>query len=152
MSKCLFCAIGKGTEPSACIYEDDVCKVFLDIFPASKGHLLIIPKEHVVTYDELKGAQREHISRVTQLLSKAAMTSGLNPQGYNIQINNGVAANQHVPHLHIHIIPRYKGDLIKVMAHFLMQAPGIFIGRKKLTDLEKTAEILREALTKVSAQ
>ncbi len=152
MPECLFCAIGRDSEPSARVYEDDICKVFLDVYPASKGHLLIIPKQHYVTYDEMEIEVREHISSVTHRLCKAVMLSDLNPHGYNIQVNNGVAANQHVPHLHIHVIPRYRGDMLKVMGHFLIQVPGIFIGRKKLESLQTSAEAIRIGLQRVDMQ
>ncbi len=152
MSDCLFCSIAKDLEPSTCVYEDADCKVFMDIYPVSKGHLLIIPKTHHVTYDELGDSMRDNLSRVTHLMCRTLMASKLAPQGYNIQVNNGTAANQHVPHLHIHVIPRYRGDSLKVMAHFLLQAPGIFIGKRSHQYLSPIAEIIRSAMSGMESQ
>ncbi|WP_020409626.1 HIT family protein [Hahella ganghwensis] len=146
MSDCLFCAIAADQEPSTCVYEDDDCKVFLDIYPVSRGHMLIIPKAHHVTFDEVSDELRNRLSRVTHLMSRVVMTSELGAQGYNIQVNNGTAANQHVPHLHIHVIPRYKGDVLKVMGHFLLQAPGIFIGKRKHASLTPIADIIKNGV------
>ncbi|OZG70512.1 hypothetical protein BTA51_25600 [Hahella sp. CCB-MM4] len=152
MPDCLFCLIAKDHEPSSCVFEDADCKVFLDIYPVSKGHMLIIPKNHYVTYDELSDRLRESLSKVTHLMCKAVMASDLAPLGYNIQVNNGTAANQHVPHLHIHVIPRYRGDVIKVMTHFLLQAPGIFIGKRSHKSLSPVVDIIRSAISDLENQ
>jgi diadenosine tetraphosphate (Ap4A) HIT family hydrolase len=83
--------------------------VVLDGFPVSKGHTLIIPKRHVGSFFEITDEERAYL---LVLLNKAKVViqGEFNPDGYNIGINDGPAAGQTVPHLHLHLIPRYKGD------------------------------------------
>ena len=84
--------------------------VIRDGFPVSEGHTLIIPKRHTGSFFELTGAEREDLF---DLLSQARneLIKTYNPDGFNIGINDGSAAGQTVPHLHIHLIPRFKGDI-----------------------------------------
>jgi len=83
--------------------------VVRDAFPISPGHTLIIPKRHVGSFFELEADER---AELLALLDKAKVVADeeFSPQGYNIGINDGAAAGQTVPHLHIHLIPRYQGD------------------------------------------
>jgi diadenosine tetraphosphate (Ap4A) HIT family hydrolase len=83
--------------------------VVRDAFPISLGHTLIIPKRHVGSFFELAADER---AELLALLDKAktVVDKEFSPQGYNIGINDGAAAGQTVPHLHIHLIPRYQGD------------------------------------------
>jgi len=107
-SNCIFCKIANGEIPSATIYEDDDFRVILDLGPASKGHALILPKEHfkdVCELDEKVGA------KVLSLGAKigTAMKKSLGCAGFNLVQNNGEAAGQTVFHFHVHVIPRYEG-------------------------------------------
>ena len=105
---CIFCKIANGVIPSSTLYEDEDFRVILDLGPASKGHALILPKEHyqdVCELDEAIGA------KVLPLAGKigAAMKKALGCAGFNLVQNNGAAAGQTVMHFHMHIIPRYEG-------------------------------------------
>lgn len=142
MPDCLFCKIVSGQEQAVHLYKDDHCQVFMDLFPLSRGHILIIPTKHCVTWDELTPSVRNHLGKVSQFAAKATMQSSLGASGYNIQINNGKAANQHIPHLHIHVIPRYKGDTFSVIRRLLMQMPGLFIGKASQKQLTETRDII----------
>ena len=104
MENCIFCKISKGDVPADKIYEDKEFLVFLDIRPVSHGHILIIPKEHVVWMQEASDAL---ISKIFVLTKKImlAMKNGL-PCDYVLE---SVAGNE-VPHFHIHLIPRYFKD------------------------------------------
>jgi diadenosine tetraphosphate (Ap4A) HIT family hydrolase len=84
--------------------------VVRDAYPVSPGHTLIIPRRHIGSFFELGAAERQDLMH---LLDKAQATLRINhqPQGYNIGINDGTAAGQTVPHLHIHLIPRYTNDV-----------------------------------------
>ena len=106
---CIFCKIANGEIPSATIYEDDDFRVILDLGPASKGHALIIPKEH---YRNLYDIDEELASKAIVLAKKMVkkMTDVLGCDGYNIVQNNEEAAGQTVFHFHMHLIPRYKDD------------------------------------------
>ena len=105
---CIFCKIANGEIPSASLYEDDEFKVILDLGPLAKGHSLILPKRHCANIYE---APEEMVSKAFRLAKKMAgkMTDALQCDGFNIIQNNGEAAGQTVFHLHIHLIPRYKG-------------------------------------------
>ena len=108
-SNCIFCKIAAGEIPSNTIYEDDEFKVFLDISPATKGHALIVPKQH---YKDIYDIDEEVAARAMKLGKKLAthMTEVLGCDGFNLMQNNNEAAGQTVFHLHIHVIPRWKGD------------------------------------------
>ena len=106
---CIFCKIAAGEIPSKTIYEDERFRVILDISPASKGHALIIPKEHYANIYELP----EEMAASAMVLAKklaAHMTEILQCDGFNIIQNNGEPAGKTVFHFHMHLIPRYKGD------------------------------------------
>mgnify|MGYP000056656249 FL=1 len=109
MSNCIFCKIANGEIPSATLYEDEDFRVILDLGPASKGHALILPKEH---FKDLYELDDEVASKALVLAKKmiTKLTDVLGCDGYNIVQNNGETAGQTVFHFHIHLIPRYKDD------------------------------------------
>ncbi len=106
---CVFCKIAKGDIPSKVLYEDDEFKVILDLGPATKGHALILPKNH---YRNLYEIPDEVAGKVMLLAKKMAlhMTEKLNCDGFNLVQNNGEASGQTVFHFHMHLIPRYTED------------------------------------------
>lgn len=109
MDNCVFCMIANGAIPSACVYEDDDFKAILDIAPAAKGHVLILPKKHC---QDLLSIDPEVASKALILASKIAnaQKKALGCDGINLLQNTGEAAWQSVMHLHIHLIPRYNND------------------------------------------
>lgn len=110
---CIFCKIAAGDIPSATIYEDNDFRVILDIEPASKGHALILPKEHYANLYELS----DELAAKALIVAKKVitkMTDILGCDGYNVVQNNGEAAGQTVFHFHIHLIPRYKDDDVNI--------------------------------------
>lgn len=122
---CIFCKIASGEIPSATLYEDENFRVILDVGPASKGHALILPKDHYANINELP----EEIVAKAFVLAKqmaARLTAALDCDGFNILQNNGETAGQTVFHFHIHLIPRYQNDHVG-----LTWTPG------KLTDEDK---------------
>ncbi len=104
---CLFCEIIKGNIPSKKVYEDDKVFVFLDINPNTNGHMLIVPKKHIVTVDDIDNDLAIHILEVEKKL-KRLLEEKLNIEGLTIVQNNGLG--QDVKHYHVHLIPRYKDD------------------------------------------
>ena len=106
---CIFCKIAAGEIPSVRVYEDDRVLAFMDINPLSEGHLLIIPKAHAATIYEITEDDFLAVMSATHKLA-AAVKKALNPDGINLLQLNGRAANQVVPHLHMHIVPRWSGD------------------------------------------
>ena len=113
MSDCIFCKIVKGDIPCAKIFEDEKVVSFLDIGPANKGHALIVTKEH---YETLLDVSDEVLCDLMNKAKKIAraMSSALGAEGINILMNNKKVAGQLVPHAHVHIIPRFNGDGIKL--------------------------------------
>lgn len=109
MSDCIFCKIAAGQIPSATVYEDDDFRAIMDIAPAHKGHIIVLPKTHAENLLTCDPAVAAKALPVVQKIA-AAVKKTLGCDGINILQNNGTAAGQTVFHLHIHIIPRYEGD------------------------------------------
>lgn len=106
---CIFCKIANGEIPSATIYEDDNFRAILDLGPASRGHALLLPKEH---YADLYALPDEVAAKVLPVAKKivSRMKDVLGCDGYNLVQNNGEPAGQTVFHFHMHMIPRYEND------------------------------------------
>lgn len=113
MTDCIFCKIAHGEIPSATLYEDNEFRVILDVGPASKGHVLILPKSHFANLYELSD---ETAGKVMVLAKKVGtkLVRALKCDGLNVIQNNGKIAGQTVFHYHIHLIPRYQGDKVKL--------------------------------------
>ena len=129
--ECIFCKIAGGEIPSSTVYEDDDFRVILDLGPASKGHALILPKQHFKDLCELDPAIA---AKALPLAGKigAAMKKALGCTGFNVVQNNGISAGQTVFHFHMHLIPRYKGDQVGITWH-----PG------ELSDADKEEILLK---------
>ncbi|MFC1834148.1 HIT family protein [Thermodesulfobacteriota bacterium] len=106
---CIFCKIVAGEIPSTKIYEDDLSLGIMDVAPINKGHLLVIPKEHFETILEIDHSLYGHLTTVMCRIA-GAVHEAIEPDGMNILQLNGKAANQVVPHLHIHLVPRWHED------------------------------------------
>lgn len=106
---CIFCKIVNGEIPSKTIYEDTMFKVILDVSPATKGHALILVKDHYANFFELpEDVAAEAIKLAKKIATK--MKENLQADGFNLVQNNGEVAGQTVNHFHLHLIPRYKND------------------------------------------
>lgn len=107
--ECIFCKIIKKEIPAHVVYEDDAVMGILDIHPRTPGHTIVIPKEHAFSINEITpetaSAMFEGVRRIISFLSEK-----LDPEGFTIGINHGEVAGQEVPHLHVHIMPRWKND------------------------------------------
>ena len=133
---CLFCSIVAGETAAATVLADDDFVGFLDIRPVFKGHVLLVPREHIVTLPDLPATLRDGFLAAGQRLA-TAMVEGLGAQGSFVAINNTVS--QSVPHLHLHVVPRTKGDGLR----------GFFWPRTKYADdadRDAFADRLRAAL------
>jgi histidine triad (HIT) family protein len=133
--KCIFCGIVSGKEPSNKVYEDEKYVAFLDIYPFSRGHTLVCPKEHGETIWDMSEADIAGLFRVASLVSRAVVKA-VGADGFRFVQNNGEAANQVVAHVHVHVIP------VK------MEDRGRFAGRKGLSadELKDTAVSIRKEL------
>ncbi len=105
-SECVFCKIVAGKLPCSLIYEDDYIISFLDISPVVPGHVLVLPKAH---HDNITVTPDDLLARCMQFVRKVATVQKrtLHADGVNVTQANGASAGQSVPHLHIHVIPRY---------------------------------------------
>lgn len=113
MAECIFCKIANGDIPAATLYEDGDFRVILDLNPASKGHALILPKAHAANLYELPDETAEKVMVLAKKMA-TKMTDALECEGFNLVQNNGELAGQTVFHFHMHLIPRYQGDEVKV--------------------------------------
>ena len=109
MDDCIFCKLANGVFPTNTIYEDDKFRVILDNGPATKGHALVLPKEH---YENVFEMPDDLLGEAVKVAKKVAtnMKDKLSCDGLNLIQNNGEAAGQTVMHFHLHIIPRYEND------------------------------------------
>ena len=106
---CIFCKIIAGELPSTRVYEDDRILAFMDIGPIAKGHVLVVPKRHSITISDTEPAILADIMTVVRNIAKAQI-EGMGADGVNITQANGDVAGQVVPHIHFHVIPRFKND------------------------------------------
>jgi len=113
MEDCIFCKIADGKIPSTKVYEDSNIISFLDIMPANKGHCLVVPKKHYETLLDIEEKDLENLIKVAKKIAKA-LTLSIGNGSFNLIMNNGKEAGQLVAHAHIHIIPRFKGDRLRL--------------------------------------
>lgn len=135
MLDCIFCKIIKGEITCAKVYEDEKVLAFLDISPVNYGHTLVIPKEHFTNIFDLPEDLLGETMKVVKKLS-SVIKDALRADGINLGMNNGQAAGQIVMHAHIHIIPRFKNDDLKLW-------PG---GKYKKGEIEKVARKIRNKI------
>jgi histidine triad (HIT) family protein len=133
---CVFCRIAARELPAAVVLDEPDLMAFLDTRPVFKGHVLLVPREHVDTLTDLPASLRDPFLEAAQRLARAVV-DGLGAQGSFVAMNNVVS--QSVPHLHLHVVPRTKGDGLR----------GFFWPRTKYADgeAEEYAARLREALS-----
>ncbi len=129
----LFSRIISRELPAAVLYEDEMCMVILDIAPVNKGHALVIAREEYETLTDCPDNVLSHLLSVTKKVA-LKMESALDIDGYNILVNNREASGQEVPHLHIHVIPRYSGD---------RKTPRFSKEQYSEGEMESTARMLR---------
>lgn len=107
--RCIFCKIAKGELDSHRIYEDEYTLAFLDINPAVEGHTVLIPKKHYQKLEDIPEEELGKLFKAVQLVTEKVQKA-LNTDSSNVGLNNGRPAGQAVPHTHVHIFPRHRGD------------------------------------------
>jgi histidine triad (HIT) family protein len=135
---CIFCKIAAGEIPCSKVFEDDTTLAFMDIAPLNKGHLLVIPKTH---FDNILEIDEETYGRLFSLICRIAKAvgAGISPDGMTVMQLNGKAASQVVPHLHIHIVPRWMGDGLAISSWESVTGD--------MKDISATAEIIKSKLS-----
>ena len=134
---CIFCKIVAGALPACKVYEDAHTLAFMDLGPIVKGHTLVIPKRHYDPLMQTPAAVLHQLISVVQQVA-AAQVRGLNADGVNIIQSNGKAAGQVVPHLHFHVIPRFRQD-----GHSWNWRPQAYADPREMQQL---AESIRQAV------
>ncbi|KHO51753.1 MAG: Hit-like protein involved in cell-cycle regulation [archaeon GW2011_AR17] len=134
MSNCVFCSIIQKEIPTQIVYEDSFSLAFLDIHPASKGHTLVIPKNHYEFLSQIPEHEYIAFMKTLQKIAKGMMHY---TEGINILQNNGKDAGQLVPHVHFHIIPRRPGDGIKIETWRTQHDPDLDKVQKTIQSLLK---------------
>nr|WP_298685100.1 HIT family protein [uncultured Methanomethylovorans sp.] len=107
--ECIFCKIISGSIPSYKVYEDELVFAFLDIYPCSEGHTVVLPKKHIERFTDLDVKDASDLFASVHKISKV-VSKTFDLHGMNIGMNVGEVAGQSVPHVHVHIIPRKEGD------------------------------------------
>lgn len=140
MEDCVFCRIIKGIAPASIIYTDGKVAAIMDIQPVNPGHVLIIPKAHAAQLSKLDEETGAHTFKIAMRIAKALRHSSIKCEGIDLFLADGEAAFQEVFHVHLHVIPRFKGDgfEIKIGPHY-----GLKPDRK---ELDRIAEKIREAM------
>jgi histidine triad (HIT) family protein len=113
---CLFCKIVAGDIPATRVYEDERTIAFMDINPGTRGHLLVIPREHAADLLEIEAEDLEAVARSAQTMA-ARVKDRLGADGVNLLNSCGSQAWQTVFHFHVHVIPRYAGDPLQLPWH-----------------------------------
>jgi len=137
---CVFCKLVNGQLPISMVYEDDNVMGAMDIQPVNTGHLLIFPKAHAARLADLRPDLGAHMFKVAMEVSGALRASGVRCEGVNLLIADGEAAGQEIPHVHLHVIPRFEGD------GFGFRFDESYFVLPEREELNETAGEIREAL------
>ncbi len=140
MHDCIFCAILAGRAPASLVYRDERCAAFLDIRPVNPGHTLVVPIRHAASLAELDPEDGAQLFRVAQRLAAALRRSGLRCEGVNLFLADGEAAGQEVFHVHLHVLPRFRGD------GFGMRFPPGYGQNPPRAELDEIAQRIRGAM------
>ncbi|MEU5843108.1 HIT family protein [Rhodococcus sp. NPDC047139] len=143
MSSCVFCAIVEGSGPAARVYEDDDVVAFLDVRPIARGHTLVVPRVHAARLEDLDPSAGAAVFRAGQRIARAMSRSELATDGTNLVLNDGRAAFQTVFHAHLHVLPRWEGDRVRM---------GIGLIRRRPHDPETTAALIRAGLDRLTSE
>lgn len=135
VNDCTFCKIILGRLPSYRVLEDQYTVAFLDIAPASRGHTLVVPREHAEDVWTISETAHAHVARMVHRVA-ALVKAALAPDGVNVVHSTGEAAWQEVFHFHTHVVPRWRGDDLRLMWSS-QPAPG--------DELERTLELIAAA-------
>lgn len=152
MTHCVFCDIAEGRLPAVKVYEDDRVIAFMDIFPLRRAHVLVIPRQHHRQLHELDSTLRSHLTDTATRIAQAMYRSSLTPAAVHYNVNDGPAAHQTVPHVHMHILPRYRGDARSFLLRLLRKPLDLMIGPAATAVLEADAAEIRQHLSPADQQ
>jgi histidine triad (HIT) family protein len=145
VSDCKFCDIVNGKRDGTFVHRDDLTAVFMDIRPINAGHMLIVPNEHASYLSDLNPETGAQMFRIAQKMTASLRRSALRCEGVNLFLADGEAALQDVFHVHLHVIPRFKGD------GFGLTFADTYYARPSRTELESAAEKIKEAIEQLAS-
>ncbi len=151
MNDCLFCRIVEGLEPASVVERTRWTLTFLDLYGIREGHALVIPRRHAVRLDELAPAERGALCDAVERVQFAQRAAGLRADGYTLLVNDGPAAGQHVPHVHVHVVPRSHGDTFAVIGRFVLATLNYFGRPRPRAALDAIAARLHARLPSTDA-
>lgn len=134
---CIFCRIVAGEAPASVIYQDEQVMSFLTIGPVNPGHAMVIPKAHLALLADMDETTGRRLFSVTSRVAQAIRDAGVRCEGINLFLADGEAAFQEVPHLHMHVFPRFRGDPFKLLADWSIKPPR--------SELDAIAALIRQA-------
>jgi histidine triad (HIT) family protein len=115
MEKCVFCEIAAGRLPASIVYEDNMVLAIMDLHPVNPGHVMVIPRRHFETLNDMDETTGMHLFQIAMRVEQALRNvEGIRCEGTNLLQNNGRVAGQDVFHSHLHIIPRFAGDAMRM--------------------------------------
>lgn len=139
-SSCVFCDILQGQAPASLVYADEWVVAFMDIRPINPGHLLVVPRTHASYLADLDPEIGGHLFQVGMKLAAAVRCSGVRCEGVNLFLADGAPAGQQVLHVHLHVVPRFRGDGFGFRFN-----PDYFCPPDRAA-LEEVAERIRQAM------
>ena len=142
---CPFCSIASGKAPASIVYEDATVVAFMDLNPANVGHTLVVPRKHYENIYEIPEKTLAEMAPVIKRVS-AAVEKTVGAEGISVLQLNGRAAGQMVMHFHVHVIPRFSGDVVSKALGAMMGHQGF--EKPERRDLDETARKIRENLLK----
>ena len=146
MSGCIFCDILAARAPASLVYEDDLAIVILDLFPVSDGHALVIARQHAEKVNQLAPGAAAHLMALAGKVMTAQAQLDPSIEAHNLLINDGKVANQHVPHVHLHVIPRRRGDGVQSLLNWSTRFLQRFNMASRRQRLDRLAAALHEQL------
>jgi histidine triad (HIT) family protein len=141
-SDCSFCRILAGELPASFVYRDDRCAAFMDIQPVNPGHILVVPVNHASYLADIDGSSAAELMRVGHAAAAALRVSGVRCEGVNFFLADGKAAMQEIFHVHLHVIPRFRGD-----GFGLKFSPSYYTQRSDRSELDTIADRLSPLVT-----
>ncbi len=136
----MLCDVVSGALPGSFVYRDDLLSGFLDIRPVSPGHTLLVPNAHAALIGDVPPEVRDHLFRIAVRLADAIRHSGLRADGIDFFLADGEAAGQEIPHVHLHVLPRFAGDGFTIDAA-AWRSPG-----PSRAELDRQAEAIRSGI------
>lgn len=115
LKNCIFCKIINNKAAASIVYQDEYCLAFMDIQPVTAGHVLVVPRKHVIGLKDLSPEVGGHLFQVGQKIAAGLRKSHIRCEGINFFLADGAVAFQTVFHVHLHVIPRFEGDGFRLM-------------------------------------